>query len=134
MAANVQPIFGKIPLGAAAQISAANANRDGTGTIADVAAPTNADGCYIERVEIEAAGTVANGVVRLFLNNGTTNFLFEEILVTATTPSTTVAAFSASSARISSARPLFLPTGWKLRASTNNAETFNVFAIGAQFS
>jgi hypothetical protein len=133
MTANVQPVFGKTPLQGLVQISTANTNRDGTGTIGTVAT-AGADGAYIERVEIEAAVATTAGVIRLFINDGTNTRLIEEILVTAITPSASVAAYSASSARITAAKPLFLPSGWSLRASTHNGETFNVLAVGAQNS
>jgi hypothetical protein len=29
--------------------------------------------------------------------------------------------------------PIILPTGFSLRASTNNAETFNIIALGGDF-
>ena len=113
--------YAATPVTAVAQVSAANTNRDGTGTIVDVlAAGTN--GTRVDDVSIVAAGTVTAGVVRLFLHDGTNSRLWKEVLVTATTPSTTVAVWSSTLSDLA----LVLESGWKLQASTHNSETFNV--------
>ena len=106
---------------AQAQVSTANTNRNGTGTIATVFT-AGSNGSRIDDIYITATGTTTAGVVRLFLNDGTNTYLFEEILVTAITPSTTVSVFQAVQLNLS----LILANGWSLRASTNNAETFNI--------
>lgn len=120
------PAFSATPRIGTAALSAANTNRDGTGTIVDVLTGVAA-GTRIEEVLIEATATTTAGVIRLFLYNGTTSVLFDEILVSAATPSGTVAAFRASRQYAN----LVLPSAsWKLQAATNNAETFNVIAYG----
>lgn len=106
---------------AVALISTANTNRNGTGTIVTVFS-AGASGSRVDDVTIQSTGTVTTGVVRLYLYNGTTHFLIREILVTATTPSTTVQAWSFSLVNLA----LILQNGWSLTASTNNAESFNV--------
>ena len=53
-----------------AQISAANTNRDGTGTLVTVSTGTTS-GDRIEDIELCAAGTTTDGVVRLFIFDGT---------------------------------------------------------------
>jgi hypothetical protein len=118
--------YAATPATAMAQISAANTNRDGTGTIVDVLlAGTN--GTRVDDISIAATGTVTAGVVRLFLNDGTNSRLWKEVLVTATTPSTSVAVWSATLPNLA----LVLKSGWKLQAATHNAETFNVIATRA---
>ena len=106
---------------AQAQVSTANTNRNGTGTIATVFT-AGSNGSRIDDIYITATGTTTAGVVRLFLNDGTNTYLFEEILVTAITPSTTVQVFQFTQLNLG----LILANGWSLRASTNNAETFNI--------
>jgi hypothetical protein len=106
---------------AQAQVSTANTNRNGTGTIATVFT-AGSNGSRIDDIYITATGTTTAGVVRLFLNDGTNTYLFDEILVTAITPSTTVSVFQA----VLLNPAIVLATGWSLRASTNNAETFNI--------
>jgi hypothetical protein len=128
------PNFASTPVAGLAQISTANTNRDGTGTLGTVVT-AGASGSRIEEIVIEATGTTTAGIVRLFLNDGTNTRLWREVAVTAATPSGTVLAFTASVRN--DTRPdlplLVLPTGWSLRAGTHNAETFNVFAFGGSF-
>jgi hypothetical protein len=111
---------------AAAQVTTANTNRNGTGAIVTVFT-AGANGSRIDDISIDAVATTTAGVVRLFINDGTTSYLFQEILVTATTPSTTVAVWS----YVLLNQALVIPTGWSLRASTNNTETFNILVTRA---
>jgi hypothetical protein len=132
MPANTAPIFVLTPVQNVVQISTANTARDGTGTIGD--GPTaGSNGTRIDRITIEATGTTTAGVVRIFIHNGSAYRLWKEVLVTALTPSTTVAAFRS----VQSANPmlplLMLPTGYKVAYSTHNAETFNVFTEGGDY-
>jgi hypothetical protein len=106
---------------AQATVSVANTARNGTGTIVTVFT-AGASGSRIDDIYITATGTATAGVVRLFLNDGTNTYLWKENLVTATTPSTTVAVFQA----VLLNQALVLQSGWSLRASTNNSETFNI--------
>jgi hypothetical protein len=114
------------------QISTANANRDGTGTIATIATgPATAAaagvGERINRVTIQATGTTTAGVIRFYISidSGTTNRMICEKLVPAVTPSTSVPAFRMEVGELTG---IILPGGGAavLRASTNNAETFNI--------
>lgn len=118
--------YASTPATAQGQISTANTNRDGTGTVGTILT-AGASGTRIDDIDIVAAGTVTAGVVRLFLHDGSAYRLWREILVSATTPSTTVAVWSYSLRDLA----LVLKTGWSLRASTNNAETFNVIVTRA---
>lgn len=126
------PIFTATPRAAIKQISSGNTNRDGSGTLVDIMS-AGSSGTRIERVEITARGVTTAGVVRLFLNDGTTSFLIRELLVTAITPSTSVAVFSVQVSFTSASQMLLLPSGYTLQASTHNAEAFNVSAFGGDF-
>jgi hypothetical protein len=125
MAVVATPIFGQAVRQSTVAISTANTNRDGTGTIGTVFTADATDGSVVERVDITATGTTTAGVVRLYVHNGSTAFLWKEILVGAITPSTTVAVFMRTVRE-----RIELPAGWSLRASTHNAENFNVQAFG----
>jgi hypothetical protein len=134
MAVVATPIFAQGFAYGVANIATANTNRDGTGTIGTVLT-ADADGTRIDHIDICATGNTTAGVVRLYitLDSGPTSRLWKEILVGAITVSTSVAAFMR---RINCALPendLVLPTGYSLRASTHNAETFNVHAFGSHF-
>lgn len=107
--------------GANAQVTTANTNRNGTGTIVSVFS-AGASGSRIDDIYIVATGTTTAGVVRLFISDGTNIRLWQEILVTAITPSTTVQVWSYALLNLA----LILPSGYSLQASTNNSETFNV--------
>ena len=111
---------------ASAQISTANTNRNGTGTIVSVITGAT-NGTRIDDIYIVATGTTTAGVVRLFISDGSNIRLWQEILVTAVTPSTTVAVFSAALLN----QGLILESGWSLQAATNNAETFNILVTRA---
>lgn len=119
--ASTATFFGT-PRTAVAQVSTANTNRDGTGTLVDVLTGA-ATGTRIDDLEITATGATTAGVVRLFLNDGTNSRLWREIMVSAITPSTTTAVFSAS---LRDLGLILASASWKLQASTHNAETFNV--------
>ena len=119
MAINAQ--YASTPRAALGQVSTANTARDGTGTLATILT-AGSNGTRIDDIKIQATGTTTAGVVRLFLHDGTNARLFAEILVSAVTPSTTVEAWSATLLN----QAIVIPSGWSLRASTNNAETFNL--------
>jgi len=109
-----------------AQISTANTGRDGSGTIADVLAGSE-NGTRVDDITVVATGNTTAGVVRLYIYDGTNTRLWREILVTAVTVSTSVAVWSSTLSNLA----LILRSGWKLRASTHNAETFNVIVTRA---
>lgn len=119
MASNAN--YAATPKSALAQLSAANTGRDGTGTIVTVLS-AGTSGSRVDDILIAATGTTTAGMVRLFLHDGTNARLFREVPVTAITPSGTVQAFTASLPNLA----LVLAPGWSLRASTHNAESFNV--------
>lgn len=114
--------YAATPRSAVGQVSTANTNRDGTGTIATIfTAGTN--GSRIDDIVIKATGTTTAGMIRLFLNDGTNTRLWQEIQVNAVTPSATVATWSFV---ITDAALILQNSSWSLRASTEKAETFNI--------
>jgi hypothetical protein len=132
-----KPQFASIIREDIAQVTAANTNRDGaTGTYVDVVtAPTN--GCRVDSIEVTATGTTTAGMIRLFLTDaGGLRRLWREIPVTAVTPSATVQAWSARIATpAGDGTPLLvLAATRKLAASTEKAETFNIVAMGGDFT
>lgn len=115
-------------------IDTANTLRDGTGTLGTVLT-AGASGSRIDAIAIKATGTTTAGMIRLFVHNGTTAYLLTELPVTAITASSTVPVWEAqlNTNSMSQVLPIILPTGYSLRASTNNAESFNVLATGGSF-
>jgi hypothetical protein len=112
------------------QIATANTARDGTGTLGTVIT-AGASGSRIDAIHIKAQGTTTAGMVRFYINDGTNTRFWREVPVPALTPSASLTAFYA--AIDLALQPLILPAGYSLKASTNNAEVFNLFAMGGDF-
>lgn len=122
------PAFAATPRSSSATISAANTNRDGTGTLGTVFT-AGASGSRVDEVRVRATGTTTAGMVRLYIHNGTSAFLWDEQTISAVTPS---ASTKAEAYNLTYSN-LFLPTGYSLRASTHNAESFHVTGNGGDF-
>lgn len=130
MAANsVQ--FTAVPRIAVVTITTANTNRDGTGTIGTVLT-AGSNGTRINKIRIKAVNTVTVGMIRLFIHDGSNYKLYREVEVPSLTPSSSIASFSSEILFTDSDAPI-LPSGYSLRASTDQAEAFNVFAEGGDY-
>jgi hypothetical protein len=114
--------FAATPKSPSVLISAANTNRDGTTGTYGTVMTAGAGGSRIDRLNITATGITTAGMVRLFLGNA----LIEEIPVQAQTPNATTPAWSAD---VVFDNGLILQASAVLKASTNNAEAFNVTVI-----
>ena len=90
-----------------------------------------ANGSRIDRIVIKATMTTAAGIVRLFLHDGATYFLFKEITTTVAVPSATVQSFI--SELDLSATPLYLGSGYTLRATTSTGDDCVVAAFGGDY-
>jgi hypothetical protein len=124
---STSPQFATTPRIAIGQLSAANTNRDGTGTLVNIITGVST-GTKIQEVVVQATGTTTAGMVRLYLFDGTNNRLFDEFVVSAITVGASTAGFRVAKTYDN----LTLPSAsWILKASTHNAETFNVTALGA---
>lgn len=123
------PVFIGVPKTWLAQVTAANTNRDGTGTLVTIAT-AGASGSRIDSIEAQAIVTTTAGMIRFFLFDGASNRLWREMAVSAITPSGTVQAFRDALALLEG---LSLPVGWALKASTHNAEAANIVARGGDF-
>lgn len=126
--------YASTPRQAIAAIATANTAKDGTGTLGTVFT-AGASGSRIDAINIKATVTTTAGMVRLFVHNGTSAFLLTEVPVIAVTSSATAPSFEVqlNTNTMTQILPLILPTGYSLRASTNNAENFNVLAQGGDF-
>lgn len=130
MPANTNPKFIERGVIGMTQVSTANPNRDGTGALSTLITG-GANGTLIDLVRVRATGATTAGMIRLFIDDGTNTRLFQEITVSAITPSGTIPAFSAEWTPTTT--PFILPSNWSIKVSTENAETFNVFAIGGDY-
>jgi len=128
---NINPIFVQTPRVGVGQITTANTNRDGTGTVGTIfTAGTN--GSRIHRIRVKAQVTTTAGMIRLFIHDGSNYRLWLEFIVTAITVGANIAGYEYD-LQLPGEKALVLPTGYSLRASTHNTETFNVFAEGGDY-
>lgn len=110
-------------------ISTANSNLDGTGTLGTVLTGSD-NGTRIDRIYIKAIGDVTQGMVRLFLDTGSGIRLIREIPISTVDQRGVTQAFSFI---VRYPTGLNLPSGWILKASTQNAESFNIIAEGTSW-
>lgn len=124
------PSFASTPKLAVASVSTANTNRDGTGTIATVLT-AGSSGTLVTQITVQTTGDPADGIVTIFLHDGTTAWLFDEIdHDNPAAATTTVAGYRITRAYSN----LVLPSGWSVRAACTVALTagvYNVFVHGA---
>jgi hypothetical protein len=95
-----------------------------------------ASGTRIDYIDIQGVATTVAGIVNLFVFDGTSYILWNQVPVIAITSSTTSPAFSATLSSNTNANimPLNLPTGYSLRATTTTAQTgIRVTAYGGDF-
>ena len=124
MAANNNPIFTGTPdvQWASAALTAANTAKDGTGTVSTAFTADATNGGFVSKLVARAIGTNVATVLRVFINNGSTNatagnnVLFTELTLSATTLSE-VAALSSYEVPLN----LALPAGYKINCTIGTA-------------
>ena len=111
-------------------ISTANTNLDGTGTLSSAIVTGASNGTLIKTVTVKAQVTTTQGMVRLFVFDGSsTTKLITEIEIPATVKSATD-----PSCEIVVPLNYSLKSGWSLKASTEKGESFNVIAEGLNWA
>ena len=74
MPGNTSPIFSKVAsVEWASSVTAANTAKDGTGTVDTVFTADATNGSYLQKLVVRPKGTNIASVLRVFLNNGSTN-------------------------------------------------------------
>lgn len=116
------PQYVGTPKSPSVSISTANTNRDGTTGTYGTLMTAGASGSRVDRINLTATGTTTAGMVRLFVGSA----MVKEIPVVAITPSATQPAFSVD---IDFDKGLILQAAAVLKASTHNAEAFNLTVI-----
>lgn len=130
MSANLSPIFIASPNNQQSQVTVANTNRDGTtGTYVTCWTP-GVNGSILSKVVVEVPGVAAGDVIRLFWNDGSTTRLYLEIQVTATTPGVGTSCFRFEYVP---STPEVYPSGWSLKASTNQGQATNILVLGGNY-
>lgn len=133
MAANTKPIFPKTPaIGIATLTSAtavtSRANITGTTGLVQLT-PVSTDGKRIDSIRVKGKGTTVASILSIWLYNGTTSFLYDEIVIDAVTASNT--AISDLGSRTYS--DLALPPTYQLYVSQTVQTDVNVFANGGDY-
>ena len=122
------PNFAATPKVGAVVISSADTSRTAPSNVGTVFT-AGSNGSRIDEINVVAAGTSTDNVVRLFLFNGSTYFLLDEVYIAALTPSASAPVVT----NTLTFNNFMLPSGWSLRATTNNAESYSIIAFGGDF-
>jgi hypothetical protein len=133
MPANFKPIFPVSPVVGIATLTSptaitSRANITGVTGLTSLT-PTSTNGKRIDLIELTSKGTSSAGSLFVWMYDGTTSYLMDEILISAITPSTTVAAFTTSVAYTT----LVIPPTYRLYISVTVAQDLNVFAFGGDY-
>ena len=136
MAANTNPIFPLTPIVGIATLTSATAitsraNITGTTGLVQLTA-TSTNGTKIDAITVTAKGTTVANIVDIWIYNGTTSYLYSEIVVSAITPSTTTVGFTTTVTY----NNLVLPPTYQLYISEQVGTTsadLNVIAFGGQY-
>lgn len=131
MAANTSPIFPLTPKIGSAVLATANTARTASGvTNLSALITAGTSGTRVDLIKITATAAVVAGVVRIWRYPGSSNaLLLKEILVVATTPSTSVETFTYDWYPSN----LVLAAGDVLLASTHQTNDFNVFVFAGDY-
>jgi hypothetical protein len=135
MAANTAPIYVKEPQLEWGVVTTANTAKDGTGTMVTVFTGAT-DGSYLDRLRIRPAGTNVATVLRIFLNNSSSNATpgnnsyYGDVTLPATTNTETAALTD-----FTVLMGLGLPAGWKVNVAigTTVAGGYHITGIGGKY-
>lgn len=133
MAANTSPIFPLSPtVGIATLTSAAaitsRANITGTTGLVQLV-PTSTNGARVDNVTVKSKATSVASVLGIWIYNGTTAYLVDEIDIVATTASNTVDSFVISK----SYSTMVLPATYSLYISQTVSTDVTAFAFGGVY-
>lgn len=124
---SLSPQYTSTPRMQVCNLNAANTNLDGSGSLV-TAFVTGTNGSRIESIQVKAISTTVADIVRVFVFNGTSNFLLTEIPVTAVTPSGTVSAFETGVSL-----SIILPENVTVKVSSHIGNNYNIFMFGGDF-
>jgi hypothetical protein len=133
---NTRPIYSGAPIITWCTLLTANTAKDGTGTVSTAFTADATSGGRIEKLKVRTTGTNVATVLRIFINNGSTNAtaanntLYQESTIAATTVSE-VAAQLDNEIILN----LALPAGYKINVTigTTVAASLAIAGIGGKF-
>jgi hypothetical protein len=125
MASN--PVFAVTPRIGAVSVATADSSYTAPTSVGTLITGAST-GTRIAEIVVKCAATSAAAIVRIFLYDGTTYWLFDEVTIAAATGSSTV-----QQARVSTTyNNLILPSAsWSVRVTTSVAQATHVTALGA---
>lgn len=133
MSANTTPIFPSAPVVGIATLVSATAittetNITGTTGLVQLTA-TSTNGTRVDNITVRAQGTTVASKLDIWLYNGTTSYLLDEIDIAALTPSTILDTVFVSKGYTN----LVLPPTYQLYISQTVQTNVNVFAFGGVY-
>jgi hypothetical protein len=133
MPANTTPIFPVTPIIGIATLTGATAittyvNITGTTGLTQLTA-TSTNGTRIDTISVLGKATTVASKITIWLYDGTTSYVVDEILITAVTLANTTAEFSAQK----SYTTMVLPPTYQLFISQTVSTNVNVLAYGGQY-
>ena len=127
--------YASTPKVGSANLTTADTSLTAPTTVSTIVSAGSA-GTRIDYIEIMGVATTVASLINLFIYDGTSYILWQQVPVIAVTTSTTTPSFVAnlSSNSNSNVMPLTLPTGYSLRATTTVTQTgVRVTAYGGDF-
>lgn len=135
MPANFKPIFPVAPaIGVAsltsptAVTSRANISGASPANLTSLT-PATTNGRRIDKIEVTAKGTSSNASLFIWMHDGSTAWVMDEIVISSITPTNTLPSFTTSVEYTS----LVLPPTYRLWVSVTVAQDLNVFAFGGDY-
>lgn len=133
MAVNTSPIFPAAPVIGIASLAGATAVTSrapitGTTGLTQLTA-TSTNGTRVDSITVKAQGTSSAGLLDIWIYNGTTSYLFDEIAYAAVTANTTVT----SNVATNNYSTLVLPPTYQLYISQQVQSNCSVFAFGGTY-
>jgi hypothetical protein len=133
---NTRPIYSAAPIISWGTVATANTAKDGTGTVVTVFTADATNGGRVEKLKVRAQGTAVGTVLRIYINNGSTNTtatnnsLYYEVTAAASAVSETTA-----QSDIEVLLNLSLPPGYKINVTvgTTIAAALSVTAVGGKY-
>ena len=133
MAAATSPIFPNVPIIGIASLANATAVTSRlpiTGTTGLVKlTDTSTNGTRVDAITVKAAGNSTAGLVDVWIYNGTTSYLYDEIAYATVTANTT----TSSNVATTTYSTLVLPSTYQLYISQQVTSNCSVFAFGGQY-
>jgi len=127
--------YASVPKIGAATLTTADTSLTAPTTVGTVVT-AGSSGTRIDYIEIQGVANTVSGLLNLFVFDGTTYHLWQQVPILPVTVSTTVPAYTAmlSSNGNANFMPLVLPSGHSLRATTSVAQTgIKVIGLGGDF-